>query len=174
MTMTGVISPSNVNCSGQSGGSIQCVVPGHNDKADSNSGAIIEANWVSLGIKLVDSDGNPISGASVTFSLGSFGTGTTGSYCSTATTTTTPNCPPGSPSGVITPIQYMPGFADATGKVTTPITVTTGSDGRAYATYYPGGSGGVDVVVATAQSGGGSSSTTSTTQAAQSATMDVK
>jgi|GEM_PF-4561695 len=173
ITMAGVVFPAT-NCSNQNGGAILCNIPGHNNTADPSSGAIIENYGAGLGIKVVDSNGNPISGASVTFSLGSFGTGTTGNYCNTATTTTTTNCTANGVAGVRTTIQFTPGFANGAGKVTTPITVTTGSDGRAYVSYYPGGQPGIDVVLATAQTSSGSGSSGSITQAAQSATMVVQ
>lgn len=139
---------------GQNGKGILCNLGGPNDSADSASGAIIETYGVNLVATVIDK-GGPVSGATVTFSMGSSQTATTGSYCSTATATTTPNCssaPNGALDGTLASISYQPGLNDGTGKVTSPITATTGADGKAYAFYYPGGTSGTDVVSVVATS----------------------
>lgn len=147
----GALGTSTAACApGQNGEGILCTVDGHNNTADPGSGAIIEKYGVNL-VVTVTNNGGPVSGATVTFSMGSSQTATSGSYCSTVTATTTPNClstPGGAKDGTTTSISYQPGLNDGTGKVTTPITATTGADGKAYATYYPGGKSGTDVVSA--------------------------
>ncbi|MGE0105352.1 MAG: hypothetical protein AB7S53_00100 [Thiomonas sp.] len=173
-TSTGGVS-TKACAAGKNGEGILCEVGGHNDTADPGSGAIIENYGVSLEAT-VTNNGGPVSGATVTFSMGSSQTATSGNYCSTAAGTTgTLNCSStgsGAFDGVTTPISYQPGLNDGTGKVTTPITATTGADGKAYAYYYPGGRSGTDVVSVVATSdaatpGGG------ILQAQNSATMVV-
>lgn len=169
---TSALGASTTACAaGQNGEGILCTVAGHNNTADPGSGAIIENYGVSL-VATVTNDGGPVSGATVTFSMGSSQTATSGTYCNIATTPTTPNCTSGGVDGALTPIAFQPGLNDGTGKVTTPITATTGADGKAYGYYYPGGRSGTDVVsvVATsdaASQGGG------ILQAQNSATMVV-
>ncbi len=156
---------------GQGGSGILCNVSGHNNTADPASGAIIENYGVNL-VATVTNSGGPVGGATVTFSIGSSQTATSGSYCDIATTTTTPNCTANGVGGTLTAIAYQPGLNDGTGKVTTPITATTGADGKAYATYYPGGRSGTDVVSIVATSSAASPAG-NILQAQNSATMVV-
>lgn len=161
---------SSGSCVAQSGGGLMCVVSGHNNAADPGTGAIIENYSVNLVATVTGSSG-PVSGAPVTFSMGSSQTTIGGSYCSTATVTTTGNCNNG--TGTITAIEYQPGLGDpSSGKITSTIQATTGADGKAYATYYPGGKSGYDVVVVSA--GATTSSSTTTSLPSDSATMQVQ
>lgn len=162
-----VVSPCTVQ-----GETLVCSVAGHNGTADPTSGAIIENYAVALVATVTNSSGYPVAGATVTFSMGSSTTGTTGVYCDTTTQPTTgqPSCTAGSATGVLKAIAYTPGFADGTGKVTTPITTTTGSDGKAYVYYYPGGASGTDVADAVVTS---PTSSSTYIQAQASATMEV-
>lgn len=162
-------SPS-ASCVGQNGGGIICSVLGHNNTADPGTGAIIENYSVNL-VATVTGSGGPVSGAPVTFSMGSSQTTIGGSYCSTATATTTGNC--NNNTGTITAIEYQPGLADpSSGKITSSIQTTTGADGKAYATYYPGGKSGYDVVVVSA--GATTTSSSTTNLPSNSATMQVQ
>lgn len=173
VSLTGTPIANNVSsgsCVAQNGGGVVCAVSGHNNTADSGTGAIIENFSVNLVATVTGSSG-PVSGAPVTFSMGSSQTTIGGSYCSTATATTTGNCNGG--TGTETEIEYQPGFGDpSSGKIASSIQATTGSDGKAYATYYPGGKSGYDVVVVSA--GATTSSSTTTSLPSDSATMQVQ
>ena len=156
------------SCVAQNGGGVICPVSGHNDTADPGTGAIIENYSVNL-VATVTGSGGPVSGAPVTFSMGSSQTTIGGSYCSTATVTTTGNC--NDKTGTITAIEYQPGLGDpSSGKITSSIQTTTGADGKAYATYYPGGRSGYDVVVVSA---GATTSSSTVNSPSNSATMQV-
>ena len=160
---------SSGNCLAQNGGGIVCGVSGHNDSADSGTGAVIENYSVNL-VATVTGSGGPVSGAPVTFSMGSSQTTIGGSYCSTATTTTTGNCNNG--TGTITAVEYQPGLGDpSSGKIASSIQATTGADGKAYATYYPGGKSGYDVVVVSA---GTTANSSASNLPSNSATMQVQ
>jgi hypothetical protein len=165
-------SPS-ASCVVQNGGGIICPVSGHNNTADTGTGAIIENYSVNL-VATVTGSGGPVSGAPVTFSMGSSQTTIGGSYCSTATVTTTGNCDSGTGvgTGTLTAIEYQPGLGDpSSGKITSSIQTTTGADGKAYATYYPGGKSGYDVVVVSA---GATTNSGTTNLPSNSATMQVQ
>lgn len=176
VSLTGTPIANNVSsgsCVAQNGGGVVCTVSGHNNTANPGTGAIIETYSVNLVATITGSSG-PVSGAPVTFSMGSSQTTIGGSYCSSATATTTGNCDPGTGpnTGTITAIEYQPGFGDpSTGKIATSIQATTGADGKAYATYYPGGKPGYDVVVVSA---GATTNGSTTSLPSNSATMQVQ
>jgi len=179
VSLAGTSTPNGVStgacAAGTNGEGILCTVDGHNNTADSASGAIIEIYGVNL-VATITNSGGPVAGATVTFSIASSQTATSGSYCSTATSTTTPNCSStgsGPNDGTLTSISYQPGLNDGTGKVINSITATTGSDGKAYATYYPGGRNGTDVVSVVGTSNAATSAG-NILQAQNSATMVVK
>lgn len=177
VSLTGTPIANNVStgsCVAQSGGGVVCAVSGHNNTANPGTGAIQEIYSVNLVATVTGSSG-PVNNAPVTFAMGSSQTTIGGSYCSSATATTTGNCDPGTGpnTGTITAIEYQPGFGDpSSGKIASSIQATTGADGKAYATYYPGGKSGYDVVVVSA--GATTSSSTTTSLPSDSATMQVQ